>query len=49
MEDFDGRISAAIDEFIRYTSPVMTFRRTAVEASRTPSSAAGGSAPATRS
>lgn len=31
LEDFDGRISAAIDEFIRFASPVMTFRRTAVK------------------
>jgi cytochrome P450 len=31
MEDFEGRISTAIDEFVRYSSPVMTFRRTAVE------------------
>jgi cytochrome P450 len=29
-EDFDGRIDQAIEEFIRFTSPVMTFRRTAV-------------------
>lgn len=31
MADFDGRIGTAVDEFIRYASPVMTFRRTAVE------------------
>jgi cytochrome P450 len=31
MEDFDGRIDTAVEEIIRYTSPVMTFRRTAVE------------------
>ena len=31
MADFDGRISTAVDEFIRYASPVMTFRRTAAE------------------
>ncbi len=31
MEDFDGRIGNAIEEFIRYASPVMTFRRTAVK------------------
>lgn len=29
-EDFDGRIKSSIEEFIRYASPVMTFRRTAV-------------------
>lgn len=29
-EDFDGRIGTAIEEFIRWASPVMTFRRTAV-------------------
>lgn len=28
-EDFDGRIGVAIDEFVRWASPVMTFRRTA--------------------
>jgi cytochrome P450 len=28
--DFDGRIKTSIEEFIRYASPVMTFRRTAV-------------------
>jgi cytochrome P450 len=28
MEDFDGRIGTAIDEFVRWASPVMTFRRT---------------------
>ncbi len=28
--DFDGRINQAIEEFVRYASPVMTFRRTAV-------------------
>ncbi|CAM3380946.1 cytochrome P450 [Nocardioides dubius] len=31
MEDFEGRIGPAIDEFIRFASPVMTFRRTAVK------------------
>jgi cytochrome P450 len=31
LEDFDGRINTAIDEFIRFASPVMTFRRTAVK------------------
>jgi cytochrome P450 len=30
-EDFDGRIKGAIEEFLRYASPVMTFRRTAVK------------------
>lgn len=29
-EDFEGRIGTAIEEFIRYASPVMTFRRTCV-------------------
>lgn len=29
-EDFDGRIGTAIEEFIRFASPVMTFRRTCV-------------------
>jgi cytochrome P450 len=31
MEDFDARIDTAINEFIRYASPVMTFRRTAAQ------------------
>lgn len=31
MEDFEGRINQAIEEFVRYASPVMTFRRTAVK------------------
>jgi len=31
MEDFDGRIDRAIEEFIRYGTVVMTFRRTAIE------------------
>lgn len=31
MEDYDGRIDNAIEEFVRYASPVMTFRRTAVK------------------
>jgi cytochrome P450 len=31
MEDYDGRIDTAVNEFIRYASPVMTFRRTAAE------------------
>jgi cytochrome P450 len=30
MEDYDGRIKTAIEEFVRFASPVMTFRRTAV-------------------
>ncbi|MDN5745689.1 MAG: cytochrome P450 [Nocardioidaceae bacterium] len=30
-EDYDGRIGTAIEEFIRYASPVKTFRRTCVE------------------
>jgi cytochrome P450 len=29
MEDFSGRIDGAIDEILRWTTPVMTFRRTA--------------------
>jgi cytochrome P450 len=29
LEDFDNRIGAAIEEFIRWATPVMTFRRTA--------------------
>jgi cytochrome P450 len=29
LEDFDNRIGTAIEEFIRWASPVMTFRRTA--------------------
>ncbi|MFV0259163.1 MAG: cytochrome P450 [Acidimicrobiales bacterium] len=29
MEDFDGRIGPAIEEFVRYGSPVMQFTRTA--------------------
>ena len=28
LEDFDGRIKTAIEEFVRWASPVMTFRRT---------------------
>lgn len=31
LEDFDGRIGTAIEEFVRWASPVMTFRRTATE------------------
>jgi cytochrome P450 len=30
LEDFDGRITPAMEEFVRFASPVMTFRRTAV-------------------
>ncbi|QYN20750.1 cytochrome P450 [Amycolatopsis sp. DSM 110486] len=30
MADFDGRIGSALEEFVRWASPVMTFRRTAV-------------------
>jgi cytochrome P450 len=30
LADFDGRISSAVEEFVRWSSPVMTFRRTAV-------------------
>jgi cytochrome P450 len=29
MDDLDGRIEAAVEEFVRWASPVMTFRRTA--------------------
>jgi len=29
LEDFDDRIPAAVEEFIRWATPVMTFRRTA--------------------
>lgn len=31
MADFDNRIEAAIEEFIRFGTPVMTFRRTAIK------------------
>jgi len=31
LEDFDGRIGSAIEEFVRWVSPVMTFRRTATQ------------------
>ncbi|GAB4008814.1 cytochrome P450 [Nocardioides ultimimeridianus] len=31
MEDYDGRIGTAIEEFVRWASPVMTFRRTATQ------------------
>jgi cytochrome P450 len=30
MADFDGRINGAVEEFVRYSSPVLTFRRTAI-------------------
>ncbi|MCV7412356.1 cytochrome [Mycobacterium florentinum] len=30
LEDFDSRIDTAIEEFLRWASPVMTFRRTAL-------------------
>lgn len=30
-EDYDGRIKGAVEEFVRFASPVMTFRRTAVK------------------
>lgn len=29
LEDFDRRIGTAVEEFVRYATPVMTFRRTA--------------------
>lgn len=31
MEDFAGRIGSATEEFVRWASPVMTFRRTATQ------------------
>lgn len=31
LEDFEGRITPAIEEFVRWASPVMTFRRTATQ------------------
>lgn len=31
LEDFDGRITTAIEEFVRWVSPVMTFRRTVTQ------------------
>jgi cytochrome P450 len=31
LEDFDGRIGTAIEEFVRWVTPVMTFRRTATQ------------------
>ncbi len=30
IADYDARIGTAVEEFVRYSSPVMTFRRTAV-------------------
>jgi len=30
LADFDGRIGSAVEEFVRWATPVMTFRRTAV-------------------
>ncbi|WP_433560430.1 cytochrome P450 [Nocardia sp. CA-151230] len=30
-EDFDGRIKGAMEEFVRWASPVMTFKRTCVQ------------------
>lgn len=31
MQDYDARIDVAIEEFVRFASPVMTFRRTATK------------------
>jgi cytochrome P450 len=31
LEDFDNRIGTAVEEFVRWATPVMTFRRTAAE------------------
>jgi len=31
LEDFEGRIGPAVEEFVRWVSPVMTFRRTATQ------------------
>lgn len=31
LEDFDNRIGGAVEEFIRFATPVMTFRRTAAK------------------
>ncbi|QTI69010.1 cytochrome P450 [Gordonia polyisoprenivorans] len=31
LHDFDGQIGTAIEEFVRFASPVMTFRRTATQ------------------
>lgn len=30
-EDYDGRVKTAVEEFVRHATPVVTFRRTAVE------------------
>jgi cytochrome P450 len=30
VEDLDGRIDTAVEEFVRWSTPVMTFRRTAI-------------------
>jgi cytochrome P450 len=30
LDDFDGRIGDAVEEFVRWASPVLTFRRTAL-------------------
>jgi cytochrome P450 len=32
LEDLDGRLPAAVEEFVRWATPVMTFRRTATRA-----------------
>ncbi|MBF6470166.1 cytochrome P450, partial [Nocardia beijingensis] len=29
MEDFDDRVKGAVEEFVRWATPIMTFRRTA--------------------
>lgn len=31
LDDYEGRISTAMEEFVRWVSPVMTFRRTATQ------------------
>jgi cytochrome P450 len=31
MEDFENRIGGAVEEFVRWASPIMTFRRTAAQ------------------
>lgn len=31
VEDYEGRINTAVEEFVRWASPVMTFRRTATQ------------------
>ena len=46
LADFDDRIGSAVEEFVRWATPVMTFRRTAAAMSR---SAAKTSAPGRRS